>query len=149
MADQVGGDAGSRTRPVHWRDDGCGDESLERLAYETIGAAIEVHRIVGPGMPEGVYEAALSHELSLRQIPHERQVPLPVVYKGLQVGEGRLDLLVDSRLVVELKSCEQLHDVHRAQVRAYLCATGFLLGLLINFNVAVLQDGIKRVINSK
>lgn len=132
-----------------WHDDGCGDPSLEQLAHGVIGAAIEVHRLIGPGLPESVYETALSHELALRQIDHERQVPLPVVYKGVTVGEGRMDLVVDKRLVVELKSCEQLHDVHRAQVRAYLCVTGFLLGLLINFHVAVLQDGIRRVINSR
>ena len=132
-----------------WNDEGCGDPSLERLAHAVIGAAIEVHRVIGPGLPETVYETALSHELTLRQISHERQVPLPVLYKGVQVGEGRMDLVVERRLVVELKACEQLHDVHRAQVWAYVCATGFLLGLLINFNVAMLQDGIRRVINSR
>lgn len=138
-------------RAIHpgWRDEGCGDGVVERLAHAVIGAAIEVHRVLGPGLPESVYEYALSHELGLRKVPHQRQVPLPVVYKGIEVGEGRMDLLVDGRLVVELKSCEQLHDVHRAQVRAYLCATGHLLGLLINFNVPVLHEGIRRIVNSK
>ncbi len=131
------------------RDEGCGDDVAERLAYQVIGAAIEVHREIGPGMPEMAYELALAHELKLRGIDHERQVPVPVVYKGIKVGEGRLDLLVGGRLVVELKSCEQLLDVHRAQVRAYLLATGHVLGLLINFNVPILHDGLKRVVNSK
>ena len=135
-------------RHQSWSDRGCGDELAEQRAFETIGAAIEVHRELGPGLPESVYERALSHELTLRSIPHRCQAPLPVVYKGVQVGEGRLDLLVDDRLVVELKACETLADVHRAQVRAYLCTTGHRLGLLINFNVQVLHDGIKRVINS-
>src|SRR5688572_27834431 len=118
----------SKARPG-WRNEGCGDETAEQLAHAVIGAAIEVHRLIGPGQPESVYENALSHELALRNISHQRQVPIPIVYKGLEVGEGRADLLVGGRLVVELKSCEQLHDVHRAQVRAYLCATGHVLGL--------------------
>ena len=140
--------ADARKKP-RWKDEGCGDDVAEELARVVIGAAIEVHRLIGPGQPESVYENALSHELALRNISHQRQVPIPIVCKGLEVGEGRADLLVGGRLVVELKSCEQLHDVHRAQVRAYLCATGHVLGLLINFNVAVLQDGIKRVVNSR
>ena len=128
-----------------WRDEGCGDEVAERVAYALIGAAIEVHRLIGPAQTESVYENALSHELGLREIPFQRQVPIPLIYKGVEVGEGRMDLLVAGRVVVELKSCEQLHEVHRAQLRA----TGHLLGLLINFNVAVLHDGIKRVVNSR
>ena len=130
-----------------WPDDGSGDEAAERLAHAVIGAAIEVHRELGPGLPEGVYERALSQELTLRSIRHRCQAPVPVTYKGVNVGEGRIDILVEDRLVVELKSCEQLTDLHRAQVRAYLCAKGLRLGLLINFNVAVLHDGMKRVLN--
>ena len=130
------------------RDDGCGDDVAERLATAVIGAAIEVHRVLGPGLPEMVYERALAHELTLHNILFERQALLPVVYKGVEVGEGRMDLLIDNRLVVELKSCDGLNDVHRAQVRTYLLLTGHRLGLLINFNVPVLRDGIRRVINS-
>jgi GxxExxY protein len=138
----------SRPRKGTWSDDGCGDEEAERLAREVIGAAIEVHRVVGPGMPESVYEKALSRELTLRSIEHVRQAPVPVHYKGALVGEGQLDLLIGGRLVVELKACERLADVHHAQVLAYLCATDLRLGLLINFNVARLADGIRRIVNS-
>ena len=130
-----------------WSDEGCGDEVAEKLAHAVIGAAIEVHRELGPGLPETAYEAALAHELTLRSIHHQRQSPVPIHYKGVLVGEGRVDLLVEGRLIIELKACEQLNHLHRAQVRAYLCATGHRLALLINFNVSVLHDGIKRVLN--
>jgi GxxExxY protein len=127
---------------------GCGCEETEQLARVVIGAAIEVHRELGPCLPEMVYERALSHELRLRKVPHERQAPLPVMYKGEQVGEGRMDLLIRSKLVVELKSCESLTDLHRAQVRSYLHLTNLRLGLLINFNVPVLRNGIRRIIHT-
>ena len=113
-----------------------------------IGAAIEVHRALGPGLPELIYEKALSRELTLRHIPHTRQAPVPVHYKGELMGEGFIDILVDGRLVLELKSIEELHPVHYAQVRAYLCASDRRLGLLINFNNSTLHEGIKRIVNS-
>lgn len=137
----------ARETNPNWPDEGSGDEVAEQIAHAVIGAAIEVHRELGPGLPESAYEGALAHELSLRHIQHTRQAPVAIVYKGVVVGQGRVDLLVQGRLVIELKSCEQLNELHRAQVRAYLCVLGLRLGLLINFNVAVLHDGIKRVLN--
>jgi len=123
-------------------------EELDRLAYEVIGAAIEVHRDLGPGFLESVYEEALCVELTARQIPFLPQHLVSLLYKGHAVGESRLDLLVDSSLVVELKAIETLAPIHTAQVISYLKATGCQLGLLINFNTSVLKDGIKRVILS-
>ena len=124
------------------------EEVLDGLAHEVIGAAIEVHRHMGPGLPETSYRQALSHELDLRQIRHASEVPFPILYKGKVVGEGRIDILVEDVLVVELKAVETLNPVHRAQVVTYLRATRLKLGLLINFNVVLLKDGIKRVINT-
>jgi GxxExxY protein len=118
----------------------------DKLAREVIGAAIEVHRALGPGLLESVYEAALVVELTERRIPFVRQAHTELKYKGQPVGEGRLDLLVDEVLVVELKSVEALMPVHVAQVLSYLRASGCRLGLLINFNVDVLKNGIKRVV---
>jgi GxxExxY protein len=123
------------------------DPQIEALGRNVIGAAIEVHRILGPGLPESVYRNALSHELKLRQIEHKCEAPLPVVYKGIVVGHGKVDLLVHGRIVLELKTVESLGEVHRAQVIAYLQALHLALGYLINFNVAVLRDGLKRIIN--
>lgn len=119
---------------------------LNRLSHEIIGAAIEVHRVLGPGLLESVYEEALCIELTARGVPHTRQPTVDLSYKGHPVGEGRLDLLVGDTVVVELKAAESLHDAHKAQVISYLKTTGYSLGLLINFNVAVLRDGIKRII---
>jgi len=124
------------------------DEELDRLAHEVIGAALEVHRILGPGFLESVYEEALLVELGLRMIPVQRQVPLPLVYKGVEIGQGRLDLLVQGRLIVEIKTVEALAPIHKAQAISYLKATGLQLALLINFNAAVLKDGIKRIVRS-
>ena len=124
------------------------DDAPEALAHAVIGAAIEVHRLLGPGLPELVYRNAPSHELSLLKIPHVFEARVPVIYKGLAVGEGRVDLLVDGRLVVELKVVEQLIGTHKAQVIAYLAALDLQLGILLNFNVAMMADGIRRVIRS-
>ncbi len=129
-------------------DGGCGDQRAEELAYATIGAAIEVHRTLGPGLPEIVYEKSLSHELTLRRIVHSRQASVPVRYKDISVGEGFIDLLIEDRLIVELKAVESLNPVHHAQVRAYLCASDRRLGLLINFNTDILRDSIKRVVHT-
>ena len=118
----------------------------DQLAREVIGAAIEVHRELGPGLLESVYEAALVVELTERRIPFVRQAHTQLKYKGQAIGEGRLDLLVDEVLVVELKSVEALMPVHVAQVLSYLRASSCRLGLLINFNVDVLKNGIKRVV---
>jgi len=122
---------------------------VEELAHSVIGAALEVHRVLGPGYIEVVYEQALCVELELRAIPFVRQPVIQVGYKGKVVGEGRLDLLVGNSLVVELKAVDALTQIHSAQVVSYLKATRRPLGLLINFNVPLLKaGGIKRVIAS-
>jgi GxxExxY protein len=123
-------------------------QALEDLAEQVIGAAIEVHRELGPGLPEMVYRKALSYELELRGIEHACEAPLPVFYKGKKGGQGKMDILVKGELVVELKTVEQLNDVHVAQCVAYLSAGRRKLAILINFNVAILKDGIQRVIRS-
>jgi GxxExxY protein len=122
------------------------DEELDRLAYSVIGAALEVHRVLGPGFLESVYEQALQIELGLRGIPFTPQQIIAVGYKGSQIGEGRMDLLVGNSLVLELKAVEALLPVHSMQLHSYLKATGHKLGLLINFNEPLLRDDIKRVI---
>jgi len=123
-------------------------EDLDRLVYAVIGAAIEVHRLLGPGFLESVYEEALCVELQLQGIPFKRQLVVAVNYKGQLVGEGRLDLLVNDALIVELKSVNALSTLHSAQVISYLKMTKHQLGLLINFNVPILKEGIKRIILS-
>ena len=122
--------------------------SLDELASRVVDAALEVHRVLGPGFLESVYEQALVVELGCRGVPVRRQVPIAVNYKGVSVGEARLDLLIADRLVVELKAVDRLVEIHRAQVISYLKATGLMLGLLINFKVPLLRQGIKRVILS-
>jgi len=119
---------------------------LNRLTGQVIGAAIEVHRHLGPGFRESAYEQALCIELTQRVVPFERQVTVPLEYKGCVVGECVLDLLVAKRLVVELKSVESLGSIHVAQVASYLRATRQQLGLLLNFNVPILRQGIRRVV---
>ena len=121
-------------------------QHIDRLAHAVIGAALEVHRCLGPGFLESVYEDALCVELSARRIPFARQHPIAVEYKGHAVGECRLDLLVGDLLIVELKAVDELAPIHQAQLMSYLKATGLPLGLLINFNVPVLKRGIKRIV---
>jgi GxxExxY protein len=111
-----------------------------------IDAALEVHRILGPGFLESIYEEALAVELTRRAVAFERQVPVTIKYKGYSVGEGRVDLLVGGELIVELKSVEALAAVHVAQVLSYLKAFGRPLGLLITFNVKLLRTGVRRVV---
>jgi GxxExxY protein len=125
------------------------DERLDSLARAVVNAALEVHKVLGPGFAESVYEEALAVELNRRTIPFERQLPLTVKYKGFCVGEGRVDLLVGGELIVELKSVEQLADVHVAQVISYLKAFDRPLGLLITFNVRLLKTGVRRVVLSR
>ncbi len=125
------------------------DAELDALVSRVIGAAIEVHRVLGPGFLESVYEAALCAELDERSIAYTRQAVVEVSYKGRPVGDSRLDLLIERRLVVELKAVDALAPIHIAQALSYLRATDFHLALLINFNVARLRDGgIRRVIRS-
>jgi GxxExxY protein len=119
----------------------------EQLTEPVIGAAIEVHRVLGPGLLESVYERCLSHELDLRGIGHQRQVPLPVIYKGQAIDcDLRMDIVVPG-LVLELKSVEKLLPIHEAQLLTYLKLSGHKIGLLINFNVPKLRDGLKRMVH--
>jgi GxxExxY protein len=118
----------------------------QELTKEIIGAAIEVHRVLGPGLLESAYEICLCHELSLRKIPFACQVPLPVTYKDIRLDcSYRLDFCVANRVVVELKSVDEITDLHRAQLLTYLRLSGKKVGLLLNFNVPVLKDGIVRL----
>lgn len=123
-------------------------KEVDDLARKVIGAAIEVHRALGPGYIESVYEEALAYEISLYNIPFERQVKVRVAYKGHPVGQVRLDFLIAKLLPVELKAVEAFAPIHHAQLLSYLKMTGLQLGLLINFNVPLLKQGIKRVILS-
>lgn len=116
------------------------------LARRVIDAAVEVHRHLGPGYSESVYENALAIELGLRGISFQRQAGFSVDYKGQEVGEGRMDLLVERLLIVELKAVDRFTEVHVSQALSYLKATGFPLALLINFDVPVLMRGVKRVV---
>ena len=120
---------------------------LNALTNAIIGAAIEVHRGLGAGLLESLYENALAYEFSLRGIPFTRQVPVTVIYKQQVIGETRLDFLVAGKVIVEIKSVEVLNKVHSAQLMCYLKVTHHKLGLLLNFNVPVLKDGIKRIAN--
>ncbi|RUM87269.1 MAG: GxxExxY protein [Thermodesulfatator sp.] len=129
-----------------WREP---PEALNALSYKVIGAAIEVHQTLGAGLLEKVYENALCVELARQGIPFRRQVPVQMMYKGIQVGKGRIDLLVDETIVVELKVVSRLVEAHVAQVLTYLRAGGYPLGLIFNFGVSRLKDGgIRRVILS-
>jgi GxxExxY protein len=123
-------------------------QEVDRLAYAVIGAAIEVHRVLGPGFLEEVYQEALIIEFLRRGIPHEVEKWVTVNYKGHEVGKGRLDFLVANCLIVELKAVQNLAPIHEAQVLSYLKMTNHPLALLINFNVPLLKDGIKRIILS-
>jgi len=121
--------------------------TINEVSQAIIGAAIEVHRALGPGLLESAYEQCLSHEFSLRQIPFERQKPLHVDYKGTRLDCGyRLDFLVAGVVVVEVKAIEALLPIHQAQLLSYLKLGGWKLGLLINFHVPLLREGIKRVV---
>jgi len=122
------------------------DAETDGLAQEVIGAAIEVHRALGPGFLESIYEQAMSVELGLRGIRCQRQVPVAVNYKGHSIGESRLDMLVAGKLVVELKAVDDFAPIHTAQVMSYLKATGHRLGFLLN--TVRLKDGVKSVVLS-
>ncbi|HBO46455.1 MAG TPA: hypothetical protein DD670_21510, partial [Planctomycetaceae bacterium] len=118
------------------------------ITGEIIGAAIEVHRQLGPGLLESTYEQCLCHELSLRGLSFQRQVDLPVLYKGIRLDCGyRMDLVVADLIIVELKVAEKLLPIHEAQLLTYLKLAQRQVGLLLNFNVPVLKDGLKRMVN--
>ncbi len=123
-------------------------DQIEKIGSQIIGAAIEVHRELGPGLLESTYERCVMHELSLRGIKAERQKPQPIHYKGLELEEGyRLDILVEGEIVLELKVVDHINNLHTAQLLTYLKLSGCFLGYLINFNVPVLKEGIKRIVN--
>ena len=122
------------------------DGDVDTLAHSVIGAAIEVHRHLGPGYLESVYEEAIAIEFEVQGIPYERQCSVAVSYKGRLVGQGKIDFVVGEKLVVELKAIEKLLPVHTAQVISYLKATGCQVGLLINFDERTLRQGVKRVV---
>jgi GxxExxY protein len=120
---------------------------INELTKEVIGAAMEVHRTLGPGLLESTYEECLCHELGLRGIHFDRQKPLPVAFKGVMLNCGyRLDLIISDAVVVEIKAVKTILPVHEAQMITYLKLGGWSVGLLINFNVPVLKDGIKRIV---
>ena len=121
---------------------------IDAIAAELLDAAIEVHRALGPGFLEAIYQEALCVELALRAIPFVRQSSVAVHYKGPIVGDARIDLLVADRLIVELKAIEQIAPIHLAQAMSYLKTTSLPLALLVNFNAPVLLRGVRRVILS-
>ncbi len=125
------------------------EEKLNTITREIIGAAIQVHRALGPGLLESAYEACLVYELGQRGLKVEQQKPLPVVYRAVQLDCGyRLDLLVESSVIVEIKAVEELAPIHGVQLLSYLRLTGLRVGLLINFNERVLKNGIRRIVNN-
>ncbi len=125
---------GTEDTEIFWKD----------FTGTVIGAAIEVHRELGPGLLESAYQACLARELALQKVAFEQQQALPVSYKGVAIDCGyRIDFLIEGKVIVELKTVEALHDVHDAQPLTYLKLTGCKVGLLINFNVAVLKNGIR------
>jgi GxxExxY protein len=122
---------------------------MNEITEKTIGACIEIHKALGPGLLESTYEECLCHELSLVGLTFERQRALPVVYKGVMLDCGyRLDVVVEGKVILELKAVEVLTSIHEAQLLTYLKLSGLTLGLLINFNVAVLKNGLKRIVNN-
>ena len=139
--------------PVEEKNHGAhgahGGVLLEPLTEAIIGAAIEVHRELGPGLLKSTYEACLAHELSIRGLRVVRQLPLPVTYKGVKLDCGykfRVDLLVEDQVVLELKAVEHLEAFHEAQLLSYLKLSGHRVGLLLNFNVKALKNGLKRMV---
>lgn len=116
------------------------------LTEQIIGCAIEVHRVLGPGLPETVCETALCIELESRGLPFKRQIGVPVYYKGQMISEYRPDLIVANEIIVEVKSIERIAEVHVAQVRTYLRITSLNVGLIMNFNAALMRSGIRRVV---
>ena len=120
---------------------------VNALTGQIIGAAIEVHKALGPGLLESAYEECLCRELDLREIQYKRQQAVPIEYKGVKLDCGyRIDVLVRDLVILELKSVECLEPIHEAQLLTYLKLTGLKVGLLINFNVPVLKEGIKRMV---
>lgn len=121
---------------------------LNKLSSQVIGSAIEVHRVLGPGLLESAYQKCLLHELRTKNLKVVEEKPMPIVYKDIKLDHGyRIDLLVEDKIVVEIKTVEYFTDVHSAQVLTYLKLGDYKLGLLLNFHTTVLKNGIKRIIN--
>ena len=122
---------------------------INQLSSKIIGAAIEVHKALGPGLLESAYEKCLCHELKLRRLSFANQKPLPLIFKGAKMDCGyQLDIVVENTIILELKSCEKIEPIHKAQLLTYLKLSGLKLGLLLNFNVPVMRDGIVRIANN-
>ena len=129
------------------RENESENETRDRLSGAVLGAAIEVHRALGPGLLEAVYEECLCHELNIGGIQFARQVPLPIQYKGVYLDCGyRMDLVVEDQLILEVKSVERLLPLHDAQLLTYLKLSGIKKGLLLNFNARVLKQGVRRLV---
>jgi GxxExxY protein len=121
---------------------------INELGNKIIGPAIEVHKALGPGLLESAYEECMCHELTLRSLSYERQKNLPVVFKEKKLDCGyRLDIVVEKAIILELKSCEKIEPIHKAQLLTYLELSGLHLGLLLNFNTPLMRDGIFRIVN--
>ncbi|MCP4716286.1 MAG: GxxExxY protein [Deltaproteobacteria bacterium] len=121
---------------------------VNKLSNQVIGIAIEVHKALGPGLLESAYEECLCHELALKKLDFKRQEPLPVAYKGINLDCGyRLDIEVEDKLILELKACHMIEPIHRAQLLTYLKLSNRQLGLLFNFNVVSMRQGIVRIVN--
>lgn len=128
---------------------GAEAQRLNEVAHSVIGACIEIHRALGPGLLESAYSECLCHELTLRGLVFERELSVPVRYKNVNLDCGyRIDLLVERSVVVELKAVESLHPIHEAHLLTYLRLLGLPLGLIINFHVEVLKDGVRRLVHN-
>ena len=122
---------------------------INQLSSKIIGAAIEVHKALGPGLLESAYEKCLCHELKLRGLSFENQKPLPLVFKGEKLDCGyQLDIVVENTIILELKSCAKIEPIHKAHLLTYLKLSGLKLGLLLNFNVPIMREGITRIVNN-
>ena len=122
--------------------------NMNQLSSKIIGAAIEVHKTLGPGLLESAYEECLCHELNIQGLLFEKQNPLTIYYKGKKLDCGyRLDIVVEKAVIIELKSCEKVEPIHKAQLLTYLKLSGLNLGLILNFNVPLMRDGIVRIVN--
>jgi GxxExxY protein len=122
-------------------------QDIEAIARKVVNSALQVHKKLGPGLLESIYEVCLAHELEKERLVVERQIFLPVHYDGIVLDAGlRLDIWIERKLIVEVKTVEAIHPVHQAQLLTYLKLTGNRLGLLINFNVALLKQGVKRIV---
>ncbi|MGD8372340.1 MAG: GxxExxY protein [Syntrophobacterales bacterium] len=120
---------------------------FDRLSHRVIGCALEVHRHLGPGLLESTYEQCLAHEMKMASIPFKLQCPMPVQYRGIKLDCGyRIDLLVDDRIIIELKSVDRVLPIHQAQLLTYMKLSGMPIGLLLNFNVKYMKSGIKRMV---